>query len=196
MSNPKVNFRRYTSMPSGTLPSDSLIYVKVPGSSVVEQYITDSLGNSFPLGNTQMINDIFDERLMDQNFVEFAGDFAAMYAMATPLTRNMLFLVLDATGDPDGLVAAGSAFYAYKYDTNVPFADRFTFISDFESQNLNLAWESISGRPNSSPAQIDQAVANSHTHANKVVLDKLSVDADGDLTYDGQAYPYFAVAEW
>lgn len=196
MSNPKVNFRRYTSMPSGTLPSDSLIYVKVPGSSVVEQYITDSLGNSFPLGNTQMINDIFDERLMDQNFVEFAGDFAAMYAMATPLTRNMLFLVLDATGDPSGSVMAGSAFYAYKYDEGVVFANRFAFISDFESQNLNLAWESISGRPNSSPAQIDQAVANSHTHANKVVLDKLSVDSDGDLTYDGQAYPYFAVAEW
>lgn len=196
MSNPKVNFRRYTSLPAGQLPPDSLVFVKAPGIGVVEHYITDSSGNTFPLGNTQMINDIFDERLMDQNFVEFADNIAAMYAFATPLTRNMLFLVLDATGDPDGLVAAGSAFYAYKYDTNVPFADRFTFISDFESQNLNIAWESISGKPSSNPAQIDLAVANSHTHANKAVLDKLSVDADGDLTYDGQAYPYFAVSEW
>ena len=35
------------------------------------------------------------------------------------------------------------------------------------------------------PAQIDAAVAATHTHANKSELDKIGQDANGNLTYDG-----------
>ena len=34
-----------------------------------------------------------------------------------------------------------------------------------------IQWSNISGKPTSSTAQIDAAVANMHTHSNKAVLD-------------------------
>ncbi len=47
------------------------------------------------------------------------------------------------------------------------------------------SWETISGKPVSSVASIDEAVEHRHTHGNKEVLDQISESSNGQLTYKG-----------
>lgn len=54
--------------------------------------------------------------------------------------------------------------------------------------DLQLTWNNITGRPSSSPADIDDAVAKRHTHSNLTQLNKISEDANGFLTYNND-YP-------
>ncbi|MGI9211251.1 MAG: hypothetical protein ACR2HF_02160, partial [Methylococcaceae bacterium] len=50
---------------------------------------------------------------------------------------------------------------------------------------IAIAWSQItSGAPTSSTANIDTAVTNSHTHANKTQLDLLTVDGNNDLKFN------------
>ena len=57
--------------------------------------------------------------------------------------------------------------------------------SEFESQDISLTWAALTGGPTSTPAAIDQAVTDSHTHGNKTELDKIGQLANGNLEYDG-----------
>ena len=47
-----------------------------------------------------------------------------------------------------------------------------------------IAWAVITGKPDSAVADIDDAVAKRHAHANAAMLDKIN-EADGVMTYDG-----------
>ena len=47
-----------------------------------------------------------------------------------------------------------------------------------------IAWAVITGKPESAVADIDDAVAKRHAHANAAMLDKIN-EADGVMTYDG-----------
>lgn len=70
--------------------------------------------------------------------------------------------------------------------------DLYYLKSEIDSPNFmdgRVSWEHIVARPQSSTAQIDNAVTNSHTHANKSVLDRLGIDEQGRLTIDGVPYP-------
>lgn len=53
----------------------------------------------------------------------------------------------------------------------------------------SVEWAKILNGPASTPAAIDAAV-EAATHTNRAVLDKLAVDGDGYLTYDGAALAY------
>ncbi|MNG09211.1 hypothetical protein D3C84_926220 [compost metagenome] len=57
--------------------------------------------------------------------------------------------------------------------------------------DVTLTWDAIQGRPTSTPAQIDSAVSQAHSHANKATLDKFS-EAGGLVRYNGAPIP----AEW
>lgn len=48
---------------------------------------------------------------------------------------------------------------------------------------IDLTWDAISGKPSSTPTQLDQAVTNSHTHSNKTEIDKVT-DGDHDVRID------------
>ena len=109
------------------------------------------------------------------NSVEFAADIAARDAMT--LTKSTFVYVADATGDPT--VTAGAAMYLYDF-TNTTWIK----VTEYESLDLVLSWDSINGRPESSGGDIDDAVSKSHSHDNMEVLDLLSVD-DGKLQYNG-----------
>ena len=62
---------------------------------------------------------------------------------------------------------------------------RVTAAANLESADLpEINWNVIVGKPNSAVADIDDAVAKRHEHANKDVLDKVNV-ADGVMTFDG-----------
>lgn len=76
-------------------------------------------------------------------------------------------------GDPDG-----PASYIYEVAT-----DSWTPVSSGSSE---VRWNSIVGRPTATPSQIDQAVSMAHSHANMAVLDKLSSNPEGLLTFNNQ----------
>lgn len=106
------------------------------------------------------------------------------------LQRTTLLLVLDATGDPT--VHSGSAMYVWDMATLT-----FYKVSEFESMDITLDWNSIQNKPTSSPAQIDSAVDNSHSHGNKTLLDNLGEDGNELLTYRNKLVSnVVALSEW
>lgn len=94
-----------------------------------------------------------------------------------------LVMVVDASADPT--VDAGWAIYRRLVNaTDLSNLDSWQKIAEKESLDVVVSWDNLKDKPTSTVAQIDAAVANSHTHANKAVLDKLG-EVDGVLTYDG-----------
>lgn len=110
------------------------------------------------------------------NSVEFAANIAARDAMT--LTKSTFVYVADATGDES--VSSGAAMYLYDFPNTT-----WHKVTEYESLDLVLSWENITGKPNSSVADIDDAVAKRHNHANMAVLDGLS-ESDGKLRYNGE----------
>lgn len=180
----QLNFHKVTVLP-GMLEANSIYFVE--NGSVAETYVTNSTGVARSVGNTSMINDVVDlavdaaigtaieDAVSQTSAVEIVADIAARDALS--LAANRLVLVLDATGD--STVNVGGAMYAYNHSTTT-----FSKVTEYESMDRVISWSEISGAPTSTPAQIDAAVAASHTHANMAVLDKLS-EQDGNLVYNG-----------
>lgn len=171
-----VKFYKVAVLP-GELQPDSFYYVENGG--YAESYLTDSAGTAKAVGNSAMINALIDaaitDALADYNALEIVVDIAARDALE--LARNALVLVIDASAD--ATVGAGSALYAYSES-----ADSWTKVAEYESMDVVIQWAAIQGRPNSTPAQIDSAVSQAHSHGNKAVLDGLSESA-GQLHYNG-----------
>lgn len=111
------------------------------------------------------------------NSVEFAATINARTALTPSLTKSTFVYVEDATGDET--VSSGAAMYLYNFA-----AETYYKVAEYESMDLIQSWENLIGAPDSTPEQIDAAVAATHTHANKAVLDALSDDA-GVLKYNG-----------
>lgn len=177
-----IKFFKVTAMPA--TPEANAFYL-VLNDTFSESYVTSSSGVPKAVGNSAMINALIAEALSSWtgggNAVEIVADIAARDALIATLESNAMILVVDATGDPT--VDAGSALYAYAFDTETVYK-----IAEYESMDISLNWGDIVGGPSSSPAQIDTAVSQSHTHANKAVLDKFS-EASGELLYNGQPIP-------
>lgn len=180
----KINFFKVASLPATLIP-DSFYFVL--NGNYAESYLTDSSGSPKMIGNTVMINDLITSALATVNQVEYAADYAAMTAATYP--SNVTVFVADASADPT--VTAGSAYYFIEQSSGT-----ITKISEFESLDLVLDWANIINKPVSTVAQIDQAVTDSHTHANKTELDKIGEDANGCLTYDGNPVVNWENAAW
>ena len=100
----------------------------------------------------------------------------------------MVVMVLDATDD--STVGIGGAAYILqaKGTAQAPSADVYK-IYEFEalSENFQLHWENINGRPTSAVADIDDAVSKRHSHSNINDLNRIGHNADSLLTIDGVA---------
>ncbi|WP_298031411.1 hypothetical protein [uncultured Desulfovibrio sp.] len=106
----------------------------------------------------------------------FADTIAARDALTGMIPGDRVFVV-DATGD--ATVASGSATYIWMPD--------FTWRKLSEDESIDmLSWENLDGKPQSTVADIDLAVARQHAHANKTELDVLSDDGTGNLLYRGK----------
>ena len=90
---------------------------------------------------------------------------------------NIFAYVRDNTGGPGDPAGPASYIYEKAQDTWIPIS----------TGSATVAWDSILGRPTATPSQIDQAVSMAHSHPNQAVLDKLSSNPEGLLTFDGQA---------
>jgi hypothetical protein len=183
MSTFKIN--RVTALP-GTLEANS-VYLVSSGSDYVEMYVTGNTAAARRIHTEADIQALIDASIAGMNSVTVVDDIAARDALS--FTANATIYVIDATGDSS--VDAGGATYMYRLSTN-----GFIKVSESESMDVSLAWASLIGGPASDPANIDAAVANSHTHANKTQLDKVGENVDGDITYNGNEYVRSGAESW
>lgn len=169
-----------TALP-GTLDPHS-VYLVAPAAhpGYLEIYVTNAAGDA-----TRRVPTIPNiQAMIDVSLAGATGgasivdDIAARDAL-TPDDGEQAY-VIDASAD--GTVSSGGATYIYRLSTT-------TWIKQSEAESLDLAltWASITGKPTSTPAQIDAAVTASHSHTNKTELDKIGESA-GRLQYDG-AFP-------
>ena len=179
-----VQFFKENTLP-GTLEPDSIYYVLLPNGLHVDTYITDASGNA-KSGGVALIDDRIMAALTGLSVAsaEVVPDIEARDAYIAGLEQNQLILVCDASDDPE--VASGSALYIYEHGaaTN-PGEGEIHLVPGFNGVDVSLHWDNILGEPASTPTQIDNAVAASHTHSNTGVLNKLGENMAGNLTYGG-----------
>ncbi len=175
---------RETALPAFPLQAYA-VYLIAPAAkpNYVEMYVTNSDGSAARrIINEADIQAMINSAVSNISNIQVVADIAARNALA-PTTTKYVY-VKNATGDTT--VKAGGATYLWDTVTSA-----WVKISEAESLDLSLTWASISGKPSSTPAQIDTAVSNSHTHANRTQLGKVGEDAQGNLTYGG-AIPHTA----
>ncbi|MDT4835736.1 hypothetical protein FQZ97_694100 [compost metagenome] len=185
-----LKFFKVATLP-GSLEADSFYYVE--NGSYAESYLTNSAGEARSIGNSAMINALITEALSSLPSsgapVLFVADIAARDALEADLEQAVFVLVQDATDDPT--VTAGAALYAWN-----PATSSWLKVAEYESMDVTLTWDAIQGRPTSTPAQIDTAVSQTHSHANKATLDKFS-ESGGLPRYNGAPIPQeWDVANW
>lgn len=182
MASATMKFYKNLNLPQ-TLDSDSM-YLVING-DYAETYMTSQTGVAKMVGNSVMITQIANKLITDAlnsqaaaaTQVQIVADIAARDALTKK--DGLEVLVLNATGDTS--VKSGAATYVYRSSNTTWYK-----ISEAESMDLVLQWDAIQGKPVSTAAQIDAAVAASHTHANMSTLNKLGEDAQG-LLFDGKA---------
>lgn len=175
-----VKMYRETALP-GTLEPYSIYYIAPAGSpNYVEIYVTNASGQARRVIKESDIQAMINSTIAAANELTIVADIAARDALNP--TKVMYVYVQNATADTT--VASGGATYMYN-----PTTSAWIKVSEAESMDVVLNWSSIQGKPSSSPAQIDAAVAASHSHSNKTQLDKVGEDASGNMTYNG-SIPY------
>lgn len=94
-------------------------------------------------------------------------------------------LVVDATGDPT--VTSGSAMYVRDVINNQwrKFWEAESVDAIMNGIASSVDWNNIQNKPSSSTVDIDAAVTAKHTHDNGTIVDNLSEDESGNLTYNG-----------
>lgn len=171
-----ISVRKVTTLP-GTLEPHTLYLVRSAESPFLDVYLTNSDATDVRhIINKAEIASMITSSLQSYSFIEIVADITARNALNP--TKNISCFVLNATGD--ATVSSGSAWYVWNNGTTT-----WIKVSEFESLDLTLTWASITGKPTSSVANIDDAVAKRHTHANIAVLNLLGVDGNSQLTYNG-----------
>jgi len=169
---------RETSLPLTLVPY--AIYMIAPSgvenTDYVEMYVTDSLGEAKRNVNRDDISTMISTAISSANSLTIVADITERNLLAS--TRSEFVYVIDATGD--STVTSGGATYLYNTGTS-----SWIKTSEAESIDVVTSWNSLSGKPASTPTQIDDAVSMAHTHANKTQLDQIDQDANGLLTYNG-----------
>ena len=173
-----IKFAKVATLPATLAPST--LYMVAPAGSSIDElqiYVSSNDGASARhIPTHSEISSMINTAVNSYSSAVVVANIAARDALAPAVVT--IALALDATADLS--VANGAATYVYN-----PATTTWTKIAEYESLDVTLQWANIQGRPNSTPAQIDQAVADGHTHANKPVLDLLTADANDELMYKG-----------
>lgn len=176
-----LNIERVLALPQVIRPS-TMYVVRATDNGLVELYFSNNDGTEV----RHVINKSEIQSLINQYVVNATSSLSDVKIVANiasrnalTLTANGLCLVLDATAD--STVSSGAALYIYDYSEST-----WSKVAEYESLDVELLWGSIQGKPTSSVAAIDDAVSKAHVHTNKALLDKISVDGDGEFIYDGK----------
>lgn len=179
MASQEFKTHRVTELPA-VLDAYAVYFVAPVGTTdYVEIYVTSSDGTSARrVINEQDVNTLVEQKLAGTDEIYVVDTIADRLTVDTAKSRYVY--VVDASDD--STVTSGGASYLYNTVTK-----DWVKISESESMDLVLNWNSIIGGPTSTPAQIDEAVAAKHTHVNKNALDKVGEDVAGNFTYGGVA---------
>jgi hypothetical protein len=173
-----ANFRaeKVLALPGTLTPNTIYLVADGVDADLMEVYVSSSDGGSARRVPTMAdINTAIAGAISAPNGIIIVPDIQARNILDYSLPSKMV-LVVDATGD--GTVLAGAATY-------VNDGSNWIKIAEHESLDVTLEWASIQNGPTSSVAAIDLAVTNSHTHANKAVLDNLTFSEEtGALLYN------------
>lgn len=176
----EIKFFKETAMPA-TPVANAVYFIAPAGSSTLaEVFVTSSTGVARNVISKAEIQALITAAITARNELMIAADIAARDALV--LTEARYVLVKDASSDTT--VTSGSATYVYDPAGTTP-ANKWFKVSESESMDIQLTWAALQGKPTSSVADIDDAVAKRHSHANKTQLDKVGEDAQGNLTYNG-----------
>lgn len=173
-----IKFAKVATLPVTLAPST--LYMVAPAGSSIDElqiYVSSNDGTSARhIPTHSEIASMISTAVNSYSSAVVVTNIAARNALAPAVVT--IALVLDATADNS--VASGAATYVFN-----PATSSWTKIAEYESLDVTLQWANIQGKPTSSAAAIDQAVADSHTHANKAVLDLVTADANDELMYKG-----------
>ena len=184
----QISIQKVSALPATKAPN-TLYIVKSAEAGLIDIYVTGTdAAEVRHVFNKAEINSAIASAVSSFSNLNVVVDIAARDAM-TP-DRVMLVLVKDATADTT--VKAGGASYVYE-----PATTTWTKIAEYESMDLSLTWAGLEGKPTSAVADIDDAVTKRHSHANKVELDKITEDGNGEMLYNGlHIRARLDVAEW
>ena len=113
--------------------------------------------------------------------VKVVANISARDALTGVITGDLVW-VTDASSDQT--VTSGAACYLASV-SGEPATTTWTKVAEAESMDLVINWADIQNKPSSTTSAIDQAVTDSHTHANSTVLAGLSADGtSGNLVYN------------
>lgn len=182
-----IKFAKVNSLP-GTFAGSTIYLVKDSNGDFAELYISNQAGSAVRrLPSRSDIETMVAAAVAGTSHMYVVADIAARDALAPTVVTQAL--VVDATAD--ATVASGAATYVFN-----PTGSVWTKISEHESMDLVVNWTDIQGRPTSTAAEIDGAVAIAHSHSNKTTLDKFSED-NGDVMYNGEHVdPVLRATDW
>ena len=182
---PAFQIARVTALPDPL--EANTVYLVSTGAETMEMYVTGNTAGARRILHQADIQAMIDASISASGVIEVVDDIAARDALS--LSANAQVFVIDASADLT--VDSGGATYLYRQSN-----DSFIKISEAEGLDLGIAWANISDGPTSTPAAIDAAIANAHTHPNRTQLDKVGENAGGDITYAGREYVRSGSADW
>jgi hypothetical protein len=188
MATAPLQFFKETALPAVVNPH-SIYFVAPPSDPAhVEIYVTNSTGAvTRKVVDSADVQNMINTSIAAANTLTIVADIAARDALAP--THSIFAFVTNATGD--STVVSGGATYLWN-----PTSSAWIKVSEAESLDVVLQWANIQGKPTSSPSQIDTAVANTHTHANKTQLDKVGENGAGLMTYNGSLVSGWNTTSW
>lgn len=175
-----ANFQIFkeTALPSTLQPNSIYLVTSATNSSLVEMFVTNVAGTAARhVLSESDVQTMISNSITSSNSAIVVANIAARDALL-PLTATKWVYVIDATGD--ATVASGGATYLYNTTTSA-----WVKVSEAESLDLVLNWTTLTGKPTSAVADIDDAVSKRHTHTNMTQLNKIGEDVGGNLTYNG-----------
>lgn len=169
--------RKTTAVPSVPTTGHTVFYVApLEHPNYVEIYVSNAAGDALKrVINQADIQAMISAAIGNASKYQVVADIAARNALAD---KTSLVYVKNATGD--STVKSGGATYIYDSATSA-----WVKTSEAESMDLAFSWANLQDKPTSTVAEIDAAVSNSHTHANKTQLDGIS-ELNGLLSYKGK----------
>jgi hypothetical protein len=173
-----LKFARVTSLPNSDNREESTVYL-------VKDAVNEGFFEIYATGQSTEVQKLFGRAEVNAAVADAIAGSGSLRVCSDITERDALepdsvtlALVLDATGD--STVSTGAALYVYD---NADDGAQWHKVSEYESMDVELSWDSLSGKPTSSAAAIDAAVAASHEHENLGVLNGLTVSDDDLLMY-------------
>ena len=129
---------------------------------------------------------------IDKSMIAIQTEFADINDMLTngaTTTQGYLVWVVDASADPELKGRHTWAIYRRNNNPDPSTLDGWTCLTAGLTLDINLSWDYLPGKPNSSSAEIDSMVADSHKHTSKNALDEIS-GTDEKVSYKGRSIAY------